>query len=52
MVLCFIMIDTMAILFKRKYFVFELESVDKTNFYNKVDLLYDLIKADLVEKVD
>ncbi len=41
-----------GILFKRKYFVFELESVDKTNFYNKVDLLYDLIKADLVEKVD
>ena len=41
-----------GILFKREYFIFKLELVDKHNFYNKVDLLYDLIKADLVEKVD
>ena len=41
-----------GILFKRNYFVFKLELVDKHNFYNKVDLLYDLIKADLVVKID
>ena len=41
-----------GILFKRDAYVFKLEYVCKANFYNSIDLLYDLIKADLVEKVE
>ncbi len=42
---------TEGLLFKKREEVFLLEPVEKHNYYNKVDLLYDLIQAGLIEKV-
>ena len=47
-----------GLFFNRKYteyeyiYIYVLDVPTKANWYNKMDLLYDLIKADLVEKVD
>ena len=40
-----------GLFFRKKGIFYILDYVDNHNFYNKIDVLYDLIKDGLVEKV-